>query len=65
VLIIVSLIGLLGWLLYALSSTLVVLGVSHWLSTENSKSAKTVEKPVDNRAACSVCGAHSFVDLRE
>jgi hypothetical protein len=63
VLLIVSLIGLLGWFLYALSSTLVVLGVSHWLCTENRKSAKTVEKPGDNRQACSVCGAHSFIEL--
>jgi hypothetical protein len=47
-----------------LSSTLVFFGVFKALSTGKAKSAKTVEKPGDNRRrACAVCGAHEWLDV--
>jgi hypothetical protein len=43
-------VGLWTVTLFALVSIFaVIVGVSHWLSTRKAKSAKTVDKPVDNQ----------------
>jgi hypothetical protein len=51
----------LGWSCFtALSTTWLLYGVSRALSTEKGKALITVEKPVDKRRACTVCGAHEW-----
>jgi len=54
------------WSLFTtLSTTALVLGVLHALSTEKKKRLRTVEKPVHNRWECSVCGAHAWIPVDE
>lgn len=54
------------WSLFTtLSTTALVLGVLHALSTEKQKRLKTVDKPVHKRQECLVCGAHQWFPLDE
>jgi hypothetical protein len=56
---------LIGGVLASLSITLGVIGVLHWLSTEQKAPVEKGKGQVwiTRRMACSVCGAHSFIPV--